>query len=174
MPKLSEITAPHQQRADEYGERLKQALKNHIGKSDVRLAGPASSLNPQILNRLVNDKMRSLDALRLTPAIVKRGLDNGQKRLDSLWRLAENLHPDRPLSKGFARITNRSDMTLTSANATRAAQHVSLHFSDGKVDATIEGDTQILVQNKPAAIAPAKIKKAAKPKTSNNQADLFK
>ena len=174
MPKLSEITAPHQQRADEYGERLKQALKNHIGKSDVRLAGPASSLNPQILNRLVNDKMRSLDALRLTPAIVKRGLDNGQKRLDSLWRLAENLHPDRPLSKGFARVTNRSDMTLTSADAARAAQYVSLHFSDGKVDATIEDGTQILEQNKPAAVAPAKIKKAAKPKTSDNQADLFK
>lgn len=176
MPKLSEITAPHQQRADEYGERLKQALKNHIGKSDVRLAGPASSLKPQILHRLSADKQRQLDALRLTPALIKRGLDNGQKRLDSLWRLAENLHPDRPLSKGFARITNREDITLTSADAARHAQHVSLHFSDGKVDAIIEADRDSNAARQPKVnnVAPATIKKAAKPKTSHNQADLFK
>ncbi len=175
MPKLSEITAPHQQRADEYGERLKQALKNHIGKSDVRLAGPSSSLKPQILNRLVNDKRRQLDTLRLTPTLIKRSLSNAQERLDAIWRLAESLHPDRPLKQGFARITNRDDKTLTSADAARAAQHLRLHFSDGKVDATIEGDgdTNIMKQSKPSNITPAKVKKATKPKTPDNQADLF-
>ncbi len=220
MPKLSEITAPHQQRADEYGERLKQALKNHIGKSEVRLAGPSSSLNPQILHRLSADKQRQLDALRLSSktvnngiesrkqkleslrfgpnllrsaldnrqlrlntqnlsvAMIERGLDNGQKRLDSLWRLADNLHPDRPLSMGFARITNKNDSTLTSANAVRQAQHIYLHFSDGKVEAITQesslGDANSPKQNKASDMPPAKIKQSVKPKISHNQADLFK
>ncbi len=137
MPKLSEITAPHQQRADEYGERLKQALKNHIGKSDVRLAGPSSSLKPQILNRLMNDKLRQLHTLRLTPALMNRGLNNAQERLDAIWRLAESLHPDRPLKQGFARITNHHDKTLTSAKAARAEDAIYLHFSDDTVEAII-------------------------------------
>jgi exodeoxyribonuclease VII large subunit len=53
--------------------------------------------------------------------------------------MAELVHPERPLGKGFARVTNRAGATLTSANEARAARELRLHFGDGTVDASVEG-----------------------------------
>jgi exodeoxyribonuclease VII large subunit len=62
--------------------------------------------------------------------------------------MAELVHPDRPLSKGFARITSRAGKTLTKASDAIAERLLTLHFSDGTVDATTgEGE--------PAARRPA-------------------
>lgn len=213
MPKLSEITATHQQRADELSERLRYALKNHIGKSELRLAGPSGRLTPQILNRLTSEKQRQLYTLRLSPNIIKRSVDdkeermkalrfgpqllerklsqsedkinrvkltpalinrkwdNGKQRLDAIWRLAENLHPDRPLSKGFARITNRDDATLTTSKAALKAGEIWLHFADGRVDAITQSSN-----SSQRTTAKAKTTKARASKPANigaHQDDLF-
>ena len=53
--------------------------------------------------------------------------------------MAELVHPERPLSKGYVRVTNRDGATLTHARAAREAGHLTLHFGDGKVDASVEG-----------------------------------
>lgn len=170
MPKLSEITAPHQQRADELSERLRNALKNCVGRSELRLAGPSGSLKPQILSRLSAEKKRQLDSIKLSPVLITRTLDNGKQRLDAIWRLAENLHPDRPLSKGFARITNSDNLTLTTSKAARAAGNIRLHFADGQIDA-VTGSLAL-----PKKIA-AQNKKTNAPKTNlkgnEQQDDLF-
>ena len=63
-------------------------------------------------------------------------MSRAKDQLASLWRLAELAHPDRPLKRGFARITDRAGRTLTHAAEATAARELRLHFGDGTVDAT--------------------------------------
>jgi len=63
------------------------------------------------------------------------------EQLSSLWRLAELAHPDKPLQRGFARVTDRNGHTLTGAESARGARELRLHFGDGVVDATVDGAT---------------------------------
>src|SRR3546814_2103957 len=55
---------------------------------------------------------------------------------DLLARLAASLDPDRPLSRGFARVMD-GDRLVSSAAAAQAAGQVTLKFKDGEVDADI-------------------------------------
>jgi exodeoxyribonuclease VII large subunit len=52
--------------------------------------------------------------------------------------MAELVHPERPLSKGFVRVTSRAGLTLTHAAQARAERSLTLHFGDGAVDASVE------------------------------------
>jgi exodeoxyribonuclease VII large subunit len=63
-------------------------------------------------------------------------ITRSHERLASLWRLAELAHPERPLKRGFTRVTDRSGKTLTHAAEAIAARSLKLHFGDGTVDAT--------------------------------------
>ena len=47
-------------------------------------------------------------------------------------------HPERPLSRGYARIPERSGRTLTHAADARAARELRLHFGDGMVEASVD------------------------------------
>ncbi len=54
--------------------------------------------------------------------------------------MAELAHPERPLARGYARVTGRDGRTLTHARDAREARLLTLHFGDGKVDAAVDGD----------------------------------
>jgi exodeoxyribonuclease VII large subunit len=71
--------------------------------------------------------------------LVDQRLSRLSDQLAGLWRLAELAHPDKPLQRGFARITDRSGKTLTHAADARAARELRLHFGDGAVDSTVDG-----------------------------------
>ena len=58
-----------------------------------------------------------------------------------MWKMAELVHPDRPLSKGFARVTSRAGRTLTRASDAIAEKLLTLHFADDRVHAAVEGAT---------------------------------
>ena len=47
--------------------------------------------------------------------------------------------PNVRLSKGFVRVTDRDGTTLTHARDAREAARLTLHFGDGKVDASVDG-----------------------------------
>jgi exodeoxyribonuclease VII large subunit len=53
--------------------------------------------------------------------------------------MAELAHPERPLSKGYVRVTARDGATLTHARDARGAGRLVLRFGDGSVDATVDG-----------------------------------
>ena len=53
--------------------------------------------------------------------------------------MAELAHPERPLSKGYVRVTSRDGRTLTHAQEARTAGSLALHFGDGSVEATVDG-----------------------------------
>ena len=61
------------------------------------------------------------------------------ERLSAAWKMAELAHPERPLSKGYVRVTSRDGTTLTHAADARAAQRLTLCFGDGSVEASVDG-----------------------------------
>lgn len=141
MPKLTDLSAPHQQRTDELAERLRQSLRTRVGKAELAFSGPAQMLHPRLLARRV---------------------DQGQQRLDALARLAGSLHPEAPLKRGFARVTDANGKTIISREAALLAGDVGLRFADGEVGATIHG-----AANPPRPATP----KAPRP--APNQGNLF-
>jgi exodeoxyribonuclease VII large subunit len=117
-PEPQAIFAPVIQRLDEVGERLPRSLAARAGSARADL---------------------NLVAGRLRRDVVDQRIARLTEQLGSLWRLAELAHPDKPLSRGFARVTARDGMTLTHARAARDAQRLTLYFGDGAVDASVDG-----------------------------------
>jgi exodeoxyribonuclease VII large subunit len=117
-PATAAIFAPVAQRLDEVGERLPRSLAARAGTARGDL---------------------NLIAGRLRRDLLDQRIDRLTQQLGGLWRLAELAHPDKPLSRGFARITSRDGKTLTHASEARAAQRLTLHFGDGPVDASVDG-----------------------------------
>ena len=120
-PERAELLAPQQQRLDDLAERLPRALRQRLDRARAELARDAGALRPQLL------------ANRLT---------RSRERLASLWRMAELVHPERPLARGFARIETRDGRTLTTADAARAAARLNIVFADGPVPALVEGKVE--------------------------------
>jgi len=118
MPRLSDLAAPHQQRTDDLAERLRQSLRTRVGKAEIAYSGPAMMLHPRLLTRRI---------------------EQGQQRLDGLTRLADSLHPEAPLKRGFARVTDAEGKTIMSRAAAVTAGDVTLRFVDGAVGSVING-----------------------------------
>jgi exodeoxyribonuclease VII large subunit len=117
-PEAQAIFAPLAQRVDELGERLPRSLAS-------RAADARADLN------LVGGRLRS--------ELVEQRIARLTEQLSGLWRLAELAHPDKPLARGFARVTSRDGRTLTHARDARETQRLTLHFADGAVDASVDG-----------------------------------
>ena len=118
MPRLSDLAAPHQLRTDDLAERLRQSLRTRIGKAEIAYSGPAMMLHPRLLHRRVEHK---------------------QQQLDALTRLAGSLHPEAPLKRGFARVTDADGKTIMSRAAAVKAGDVTLRFVDGEVGSVVNG-----------------------------------
>ena len=140
MPRLTDLAAPHQQRTDDLAERLRQSLRTRVGKAEIAYSGPAMMLHPRLLNRRV---------------------EQGQQRLDALTRLAGSLHPEAPLKRGFARVTDSEGKTIMTRDAAIKAGAVTLRFVDGEVGSVVNN----------AAVSRPVISKPNKPPI--NQGNLF-
>ncbi len=138
LPKLNEIGAPQQQRADDLGERLVRGLERKVSSASVTFAAPANALSPRLLMRLVEAKSQRLMAARSPVSVLTTRLSNNQSRLDAIGRLAESLHPLAPLKRGFARVTDKTGKTIMNVAAARKAGHVGLRFADGDLGATVD------------------------------------
>src|SRR5436190_12049557 len=117
-PESQAIFAPMMQRLDDAGERLPRSLAARAGTARGDLNLVAGRLRRDLIDQRIS---------RLT------------EQLAGLWRLAELAHPDKPLSRGFARVTSREGRTLTDAHGAREARSLTLHFADGPVDASVDG-----------------------------------
>jgi exodeoxyribonuclease VII large subunit len=117
-PEPRAIFAPVLQRVDELAERLPRSLAARAGHARADM---------------------NLVAGRLRRELVEQRVARLSEKLAGLWQMAELVHPERPLSRGFARVTSRAGATLTRAPDTIVEQYFRLHFSDGTVDAAVEG-----------------------------------
>ena len=124
-PEPQAIYAPIVQRVDELGERLPRSLAARAGNARADL---------------------NLVAGRLRSDLIDQRIARLSERLGAAWKMAELAHPERPLSKGYVRVTSRDGRTLTHAADARAAQRLTLRFGDGEVDASVDGAAQQAVE----------------------------
>ncbi|WP_230480966.1 exodeoxyribonuclease VII large subunit [Sphingomonas sp. Leaf21] len=118
LPKRDQLLGPQRQRADEAGARLDRGLERRVtlARGGLDRAGAA-----------------------LRPAVLERQVERGRDRLAATWRLVQSLNPDRILERGYARITARpGGETLSSAEAAKAADMLTLRFRDGTVDVAVD------------------------------------
>ena len=140
LPRRESLFAAQAQRVDELADRLPRVLAGRVDLAQLALA-------------------RRTDRLR--PGLVASRLADGRTRLDGLSRLLEQLHPERPLTRGYARVMDRQGGTLVSAAGVRKAGAFTLRLADGDVDGRVESG------RKPP------YSKARKPKAESRQGGLF-
>ena len=110
-------------------------------------------------------------SVRLTSALVKRPLDSAQSRLDALARLVGQLHPEKPLERGYAIVKNADGKALTTRAQATGEATLSLKFKDGAMDVAPLGEGAPPPSK--AAASPARRTKSAKSSGPTAQEDLF-
>ena len=169
LPKVENLLQPQAQRLDELSERLRRGLTDRAAQGRERLAGVASRLSPSALTRAHAEAQRRLERARLVPALVERPLASKRDALAALARLAEQLHPEKPLDRGYAIVRDPSGKALTSKRQAEREAALKLQFKDDVLDVTVGGS------GSPPPRARARAKAPPKPKsgTSARQEDLF-
>jgi exodeoxyribonuclease VII large subunit len=108
-----------------------------------------------------------LKRLDLPVSLVQRPLDDAKRRLDALWRLAQQVSPDGPLKRGYARVSGPDGSLIANRAAAIKAGDLDLHFQDGIVGATVTD--KVPAKPKPAPPSASRVKKAP----DDRQQDLF-
>ncbi|RST29898.1 exodeoxyribonuclease VII large subunit [Sphingomonas ginkgonis] len=121
FPEPAALLASPRQQFDELGDRLPRALGARAGHARADM---------------------NLVAGRLRRELVDNKLARLSDRLAATWKMAGLVHPERPLSRGFVRVTDRDGRTLTQAEDARAAGALALRFGDGLVEATVDGSAE--------------------------------
>jgi exodeoxyribonuclease VII large subunit len=127
------------QRLDDLAERLRRGLGEQSSKGRERLAGAAARLSPSLLTRSTAEAGRRLERARLSPALVERPLRERADRLAALTRVMSQLHPEKPLERGYAIIRDAAGKALTSRAEAADEAALVLQFRDGRLDAVPAG-----------------------------------
>ena len=115
-PAADTLLGPKRQRLDDTAERLPRGLAARAHKAEA---------------------LMNLTASRLRPDLLTQKLARASDRLQAAAKMLPLVHPDRPLGRGFVRVTAAADgRTLTHAADARAAGRLLLRFGDGEVTAT--------------------------------------
>jgi exodeoxyribonuclease VII large subunit len=131
LPSAQTLLQPQAQKLDELGERLRRGLLDQAGRGRERLGG--LRLSSAVLLRSLREADQALKTSRLAPPLVVRPIADHRERLAALGRLAEQLHPDRPLKRGYVRVTGPDGGVVTSRAAAAREPALELHFADGSL-----------------------------------------
>ena len=104
-----------------------------------------------------------LARVRLAPVLIERPLASARSQLDALARLAGQLHPEKPLERGYAIIRDAAGGAITSKAAAAQETALTLQFRDGQLAVTPTGAPA----PKPAA------PRSVRPPAGARQDDLF-
>jgi exodeoxyribonuclease VII large subunit len=151
--------------------RLAAGLAKNAAAHERDLVRVSARLSPLLLQRPQAVQRQRLDGAvaRLRPGML-RGLERASERLAALSKLYVSVDPERPLQRGFARVT-RADGSIVHAGAALAGgEAVAIKFGD-------QVTRQAVIDGEPSAVAPApavKPEKAPKQRPSSSaQGDLF-
>ncbi len=171
MPRPETLLQPQAQRLDDLADRLKRGLSDRVVRARQQLAADRAHLSAPLL-RLRLDRARDrLTNTRLSPKLLERPMAQRQARLAALTRLAEQLHPEKPLERGYVLARDGSGKVVTSAKLAARADALELKFRDGPLGVVpigTGGATPSSPRRK--AKSPAR---PAKPATPARQDDLF-
>lgn len=167
MPRIEALLQPQAQRLDELAERLRRGLIDQASQGRHDLAGVQSRLAPRLLENALINRQRALANVRLTPALVERPISASRDRLTALARLAGQLHPKKPLERGYAIVRNNEGEVMTARAKAAAHGELTLEFKDGEMSVGV-GDSP------PVSAASTPSPKKPRGKTgSPQQDDLF-
>jgi exodeoxyribonuclease VII large subunit len=167
LPRPENLLQPQAQRLDELSDRLRRALGDRSAKGRERLAGVASRLSPSLLARSAAEARRRLDRARLSPSLIERPLRDGTHRLAALTRVMSQLHPEKPLERGYAIIRDASGKAITTRAQAAGEALLHLQFRDGTL-AAVPGDNPA-----PPPPPPAPPPRKRPSASSTAQDDLF-
>ena len=132
LPGSDTVLQSHTQKLDELAERLRRGLVDRAGRGREALG--RARLSTAMLDRARRDAAQRLAAVRLSAALVERPLAEKRHQVAALARLAEQLHPERPLSRGYAMVLDAGGKPVTSAKAAAKEPRMGLKFADGQVE----------------------------------------
>jgi exodeoxyribonuclease VII large subunit len=172
LKRVPDLVRLAEQRFDIVSGRLAAGLARNAALHERDLVRVASRLSPMLLQRPQQVQGQRLEAVarRLQPAAERR-LERLSERLGALAKLYASVDPDRPLQRGFARVT-REDGSLVREGASLASgEAVDIKFGDQVTrKAVVDGS------GAPAAAPPQQPQKPAKPAPKSPdplQGDLF-
>ncbi len=145
LPKPEQLLQPQTQRLDDLSERLRRGLLDRAAEGREKLA--QLRLAPAVLQRNVREAKARLENVRLVTSLVTRPIAERQGRLDALARLAEQLHPEKPLARGYAMVLDAEGKAVTSRASALGKAQLDIRFADGDL-----------------SVVPAGKKKASSPK----------
>ncbi|GGK49193.1 exodeoxyribonuclease VII large subunit [Salinarimonas ramus] len=133
-------------RLDALAERPRRALDSVLHRRRDRLEGLAARLAAG-RGRLVElERARIAHGTKQVGACGDRlrklalaGVHERQRRLASLWQLAESLSYRSVLARGYALVRDAEDRPVRAAGAVSAGAALSIEFADGIVAARAEG-----------------------------------
>ncbi|MEE4317942.1 MAG: exodeoxyribonuclease VII large subunit [Erythrobacter sp.] len=163
LPRPENLLQPQAQKLDDLADRLRRGLSDRSARGRERLAGVAARLSPTLLTRSAAEAQRRLDRARLVPALVERPMKAGADRLAALTRVMSQLHPEKPLERGYAIVRDASGKALTTRAEAAGEARLVLQWRDGTLDTV------------PATGAPQPPRPAPKPRPASppRQDDLF-
>lgn len=128
-------------------------IERPLANAGERLA--RAGLSPKLIERPVALASERLSRVRLTPQLVERPIAHAQQRLDALARLAQQLHPKKPLERGFALMLDGEGQPVTTRAAAAKLARLTAEFSDGRLDLAPAGAPAPLARPAPKAAKPA-------------------
>lgn len=168
LPRPDNLLSPQTQRLDDLSERLRRALGDRSAKGRERLAGAAARLSPSLLSRAATEARRRLDRTRLLPMLIERPVRDGTQRLAALTRVMSQLHPEKPLERGYAIVRDGAGRALTTRSEAAGEPLLHVQFRDGTLAAAPAGEAA-----PPAPAAPVPPRRPAKSSPPPAQDDLF-
>jgi len=166
LPRPQDLLAPWSQRYDLATARLGPALERNAASHERDLVRVSSRLSPDLLKRQATLRAERLeDMCRRMASALDRTVPREADRLTRVSRLFESLNPDRPLTRGFARVHAADGTLIHAASELASGQAVKLVFKDGDRGAVVDGEAA------PKAPAPPRPKRADPAPSS--QGDLF-
>lgn len=174
LKRVPDLVRLAEQRFDIVSGKLGHALGRNAALHERDLVRVASRLSPLLLQRPQTVQRQRLEAVvaRLKPA-AERKLERLGERLEALSKLHASVDPDRPLQRGFARVT-RADGSLVRAGAALArGEQVDIKFGDQVTRQAVIDGAGAAPPTPPGPAAPPKpAKPRAKPEEPA-QGDLF-
>ncbi len=132
LPKPEQLLQPQAQKLDDLSERLRRGLVDRAARGRERLS--ALRLSSTMLERNLRDARQRLAGVRLAPSLVQRPLAERQQKLAALARIAEQLHPDKPLARGYAMVMDAAGKPVTAKASAAVKPSLVIRFRDGELD----------------------------------------
>jgi exodeoxyribonuclease VII large subunit len=139
LPRADALLAPASQRLDELAERLRRALRDRTSIEREKLQAVTRHLSLPMLRSQAAHAGERLARSGFSSALVARRLARARDSFAPLERILPQLHPDKPLERGYVRVTDAEGRTLVARSDAARERALVLRFHDGDLPVTVSG-----------------------------------